>query len=786
MSRKSRTYLILGIFLGILYLIGAFIFIHVKLVLYENPKMDLSTGMTEGLKDLIYQPFAIFPFPPGTLTWLVMVPVIILFIFFIMISNANMRKHYNNDTAQGDAKWLTDKDFDDYNKRFTEPFGSPSREGKNNMILALKMFMSMDNKGIADHNNHNGRNMNVFAIGGSGAGKSFGLVGPNILQANCSMVITDPSGGLFQDYGWFLENQGYRVKCFNLDHMEKSNHYNPFNYIHSDKDIEVLVTTLISNTTPPEKTGGDPFWEKSETALLHALIAYLFHYHEKQYQNFSNVMTLLRAADIDENGDSSFQSPLDLMFEQAAELDPEGFAIKQYKIFKMGAGKTLKSILISCAVRLQAFDLTDVADLTDTDDIDLDSIGDEKTALFVIIPTGEKTFNFLASMMYSQLFQRLYEYAENSAQYSQLVVDSEGELVRTFRAAGPEDSDKAKERAEEFLNKAKDATIMEDKERGLYYIYSKDNKILKYSNTKERAEEFLHQLRNGKVVKNKGNRMPIHVRFLLDEFANTGKIPDFSEKVATIRKYEISVTIILQSLQQMKNLYEKEWEAISGNCDNTIYLGGGADTVTTEWMSKLLGKETRAIQGLTFNSGNQGGSTSINRQGVELFSPSQLRTMDESECIVLQKSLHAYKGKKFPATSHKNWKYVAETPSYIFKGERQSFLYREYIKAGIIGEDIEKDTLKVVPETKVEEEKRKKRNEVFSKKADELKNNKDIKREPVVKQPVEINPDDDSFAKDALRAEFEDEIKEVTESLVESDDIGDCEIIFESQARGAF
>lgn len=786
MSKKTRTYLILGLFLGIVYLIGALIFIHIKLVLYENPDMDVSTGITEGFQDLLKQPFAIFPMAPGTLLWIILVPVILLFIVYIMVSNANMRKHYNNDTAQGDAKWLTDKDFDDYNKRFTEPFGSASHDGKNNMILALKMFMSMDNQGIADHNNHNGRNMNVFAIGGSGAGKSFGLVGPNILQANCSYIITDPSGGLFQDYGWFLENQGYRVKCFNLDHMEKGNHYNPFNYIHSDKDIEVLVTTLISNTTPPEKTGGDPFWEKSETALLHALIAYLFHYHQKQYQNFSNVMSLLRAADIDENGDSSFQSPLDMMFEQVAELDPEGFAIKQYKIFKMGAGKTLKSILISCAVRLQAFDLTDVADLTDTDDIDLDSIGDEKTALFVIIPTGEKTFNFLASMMYSQLFQRLYEYAENTAKYSQLVVDSEGELVRTFRAAGPEDSDKAKEKAQNFLEKAKTAEIKEDKERGLYYVYSKDNKILKYSNTKEKAEEFLHQLRGGKVIKNKGNRMPIHVRFLLDEFANTGKIPDFQEKVATIRKYEISVTIILQSLQQMKNLYEKEWEAISGNCDNTIYLGGGADTVTTEWMSKLLGKETRAIQGTTFNSGNTGGSTSINRQGVELLSPAQLRTMDESECIILQKSLHAYKGKKFPATYHKNWKYVSETPGYIFKSERQSFLYREYIKAGLNGDDIEEDTLKVIPETKEEEEKRKKRNDIQHKKADELKNNKDIDREPVVKQPVEINPKDDSFAKDALKAEFEEEINEVSESFVESDDIGDCEIVFESQVRGAF
>ena len=763
------------------------VLIHIKLVMHENPKLDLMNGINEGLSDLVKQPFAIFPLPPGTITMILLITLLIGFALFVIVSNAQLRAHYNNKTVLGSARWLKDQELAEYTRDCVEPLGSPQIDLSKNMILAQKMYMSMDSRRISSHNNFKRmRNMNVFVIGGSGAGKSFGLVGPNILQANCSYIVTDPSGGLFKDYGWFLEYNGYRIKCFNLDHMDRGNHYNPFNYIHSDKDIEELVTTLISNTTPPEQHSGDPFWEKSETALLLSLIAYLYHYAPKRYKNFSNVMRLLRASDVRDNDDSA-KSPLDLLFDEAKEKDPEGFAIKQYETYTLAAPKTKQSILISAAVRLQAFDLNDVADLTDTDDIDLDSIGDEKTALFVIIPTGKTTFNFLASLMYTQLFQRLYSYCENEAQYSQLVVDGQDEIIRTFRADSPEESEIARKRAEKFLSKAHTAEIKEDKNTGLYYIYSKDNKILRYSNKREKAEEFLKELKNGKIKQNSGSRVPIHVRFLLDEFANTGKIPAFSEVVATIRKYEISVTIILQSLTQMKNLYEKEWEGISGNCDNTIYLGGGADTETAEWIEKLLGKETRDVQGTSINSGNQGGSMSINRQGAELMSAAELRTLPEDECIVLQKSIPAFKGKKYPASKHPNWHLVSETPDYAFNGSRQSFLYREYVKAGIDEAEEEKTILSVVPENKDEKEAREKENERERQRAEEIRNNKDfITRDPIISQPKEINPAENTFAEEELAASSEEEIDEVVESLTESDDISDMEFEFEAQSRISF
>ena len=790
MSTKGKTYLITGIISGVVYLLFCLMVIHIKLVLAENPDMDILTGISEGMTDMAKQPFAIFPIPQGSFLIIIGITAVIAFIVFSVTSNAKLKQHYDSATAQGKARWMSGKELINYCIHMVEPLGQKRTDGKYNMILARKLMMSMDSRGISDHNNFEKmRNNNVFAIGGSGAGKSFGLVGPNILQANCSMIITDPSGGLFKDYGWFLEYEGYRIKCLNLANMEKGNHYNPFNYIKDDKDIEVLVNTLISNTTPPESHSGDPFWEKSETALLLALIAYLFHYAPAKFKNFSNVMALLRLADMNES-DETAQTQLDIMFAEAEEKDPEGFAAKQYATFKLAGVKTMKSILISCAVRLQQFDLRVVADLTDTDDIDLDSIGDEKTALFVIIPTGDTTFNFIAAMMYSQLFQRLYDYAENTARYSQLVLDSEGEVIRTFRANSPEGSKRAREKGEKFLNKAKTAYIKEDKNTGLFYIYSQDNKILRYSNKKEKAEEFLASMRNGKVVKNTegrpGDRLPIHTRFLLDEFANTGRIPNFQEKVATIRKYEISVTIILQSLQQMQNLYEKEWESISGNCDNTIYLGGGSDTVTAKWMSELMGKETRKIQSLNFNSGNQGGSEGIQIAGVELMAPADLRVMDERDCIVLQKSLYPYKGRKYPAAKHPNWKYVAKTPGYKFNGRRQSFLYKEYLKAGITDESEEEITLTVTPETKEEENNRKAINEDFKKKTEEIKNNKDILREPIVGQPSELLADDDDFAEEVLKVSSEEEVEEIVESIVESDEISESEVEFEAQTRTSF
>lgn len=762
----KRVAIIIGI---IVYLFLVFYILHFFIMQRET---DLSFGKLFGAawEDLLKQPFAILPLPMNGVLIILGMTVIGALLGIDMVKQAQLRKHYDPDTVNGDSKWLLDEFLEDYDRRFTEPFGEKGHDGKGNMILSHDMFMSLDNRGIGDHNNHNSRNANVFAVGGSGAGKTFGLVGPNIMQANCSYVITDPSGELFQNYGTFLERQGYRIKCFNLDHMEWGNHYNPLSYLETDKDIAVLVTTLITNTTPPDQKGGDPFWEKSEVALLNALIAYLVHYCEPIERNFSAVMELLRLAEVNENDDQA-ESPLDLLFKDIETIDENSYALKQYRTFKMGAGKTLKSILISVSVRLQSFDLEDVANLTDTDDIDLHSIGDERTALFVIIPTGEKTFNFLASMMYAQLFQMSYTYCENTAIFSQCVYDSNNELIRTFRANSEMESERvAKIKAEGFLEKARTATVEHNEEYSLYMIRARDGTCLCYRRTEEDANNALQALQNGYVKRLNKKRLPIHLRFLLDEFANTGKIPEFQEKVATIRKYEISVTIILQSLQQMKNLFENEWEAISGNCDNTIYLGGGADLTTTEWISKLIGKETRTVMNGSVKDGHM--EMSYNRTGVELYTPEQLRTMPEDECIVLQKSLDPYRGLKFKATEHKNWKFCDGHERYVFNGERQANLYAEYIRAGEIG--LEEADLNMtghgtpVEDSPEESEVKDAKNKIGEEHAREIRDNMDADGNPIIGGPetAEAAP-----IAERMKVTESEHLKETETSLVEDNEL---------------
>ncbi len=718
-KREARA-IIISLIVVILLVLAMGIF-HYYIMQRLHPEMGMGELLAATWDDILHHPFDFSGLPISAVGTYFMVVALLTLFGFLIYMDAIGKKHYATDRVQGDQKFL--EDLDSYNRRFTDPIGKTTRDGPNNMILSQDLFLCMDNQQIR-------RNLNVFCIGGSGAGKSFNLVGPNILQANTSFVITDPSGGLFKQYGYFLEYMGYKVKCFNLAHMNRGNHYNPFNYIHSNKDIEILVTTLISNTTPPDKKGGDPFWEKSETALLVALIAYLYNHSTKECQNFSNVMRLMRSADIDEN-DSSAKSPLDAVFEEIE--DPEDFALRQYKTFKMGAGKTLKGILISCSVRLQQFDLDEVADLTDTDDIDLDSVGDEKTALFVIIPTGDKTFSFLSSMMYSQLFQRMYEYSENTAEYSQLIIDSDKQVWKTFRAESPEDKKRARAEAESYFERAKHAVIRKNADYQWYEIITERGELVGYRGSEEEAKKALAKLQGGKVISNSdqsnhGQRLPIHTRLLLDEFANTGKIPEFSEKVATVRKYEISCTIILQSLNQMKNLYKDDWETITGNCDNTLYLGGGADETTCEWISKLLGKETRTV--MNANYSKSGGGISLNRTGVELYTPAQLRTMDENDCIVIPKSMYAYKGRKYRADKHPMRPLVnqleKERGAYFFQAQKATDLLRYVRRPEALIVD-EHGAILLGDEETME-----RRNENDMLAAGEFKNNGDINGTPVI------------------------------------------------------
>ena len=582
-----------------------------------------------------------------------------------LLSNIARTFKAKDKTSHAASKQITD--LNEYNKKFTEPFGEISHDGKNNMILSQNIFMSMDSRKTR-------QNMNVFVIGGSPACRSFNCIGPNIMQANCSYVINDIGGGLYKEYSGFLEYMGYKVRCLNLINTKESFHYNPFAYIHSDVDIEKLAGALISNTTSPDHPNGEVFWDRSELILITALIAYLRNYKPEENQNFSNVIQILRAAAMDKNADSG-RSELDRIFETIEQSDPESFTAKCCKTFKLCAGRKRKGIFSSCAARLQALDFVEAAYLTDMDDIDLDSIGDEKTALFVIMPADEGHLNFLAAVMYSQLFQRTYDYCENTAEFSQLVMDADKQVVRCYRAGSPEESKQRAKEAEAFLEHAKNGHIQKNEILERYELVTEDGELFGYRGSQEEAEKALMLIKDGGCVMpnsiqpNHGQCLPIHVRLMLDRITYAGKIPEFDQKVAIIRKLEMSVTIAVHSLAQIQELYKDGWSDIIGNCDTMIYLGGDTDAVTTEWTAKLFNRQCETITNI--NRGKIRKSILPCRKHPGFYTSEQLKTLPEDECIVMLRSMYPYKDKKYKATDHPAGK-LAESLSPCYPGKEKA------------------------------------------------------------------------------------------------------------------
>lgn len=554
-----------------IFAFGFFVAIHMGTVQIMSPKAGMLEVIQLAFKHMSESPFEMI-FSSYTFVYMFIIGVIfafaIMFLYLDGIINGNGEKY-----PFGSARWNTN--WKGYNKKYTDQTNltkkgkkSKSKDGQEenqkpnmNMILTQNISLSMNSRQTR-------RNNNVLVVGGSGAGKSRFLVKPNILQANCNYVITDPAGELLESTGKFLENQGYEIKVFNLVEMAKSDRYNPFAYIRDDVGVLMMINCLIKNTNPVGQSGGsDPFWEKSETALLQALVFYLIKYRPPHQQNFTSVMKLLRAAEIDEN-DSTKKSKLDQLFDEVAVKDPTSIALKQYLTFKMGAGKTLKSILISTSVRLTVFNMKQIENLTKEDTIDLGHMGEGKKALFVIIPAADSTYNFLVSMMYSQLFETLYFVAE---------------------------------------------------------------------------------------TKYEGKRLKTPVRFLLDEFANIGQIPEFTKKLATMRKYEISCTIILQNLAQIKTQYKDDWESIVGNCDSFLFLGG-QEYSTLEYLSKELGKKTIITHSKGVSHGKSGSSNNNrNNQARDLMSPDEIMRMPENECILLIRGLYPFYDRKFEYTKHRNY-----------------------------------------------------------------------------------------------------------------------------------
>ena len=476
----------------------------------------------------------------------------------VVYSKQKNAKKYRKGMEYGTARWGTPADI--------KPFIDPVFE--NNVLLTQTERLMMSNR---PKDPKNARNKNILVIGGSGSGKTRFFAKPNIMQLHSSYVITDPKGSLICEVGQLLQRAKYRIKVLNTINFSKSMHYNPFAYLRSEKDILKLVNTIIVNTKGEGAQSAEDFWVKSERLFYSALIGYIFYEAPEEEKNFTTMLDMINASEAKED-DSEFQSPVDLMFARLEEKDPEHFAVRQYKKFLLSAGKTRASILVSCGARLAPFDIRELRELMEYDEMELDTLGDRKTALFLIMSDTDSTFNFVIAILQSQLFNLLCDKADD--------------------------------------------------------VY--------------------------------GGRLPVHVRCILDEFANIGQIPQFDKLIATIRSREISASIILQSQSQLKAIYRDNADTIVGNCDTMLFLGGKEKTTLKE-ISEILGKETIDSFNTSENRGKEI-SHGLNYQklGKELMTQDEIATMDGGMCILQVRGIRPFFSKKYDITKHPNYKYLSD------------------------------------------------------------------------------------------------------------------------------
>lgn len=489
---------------------------------------------------------------------IIMGVVVAVLIKIIVYTKGKNAKKFRQGKEYGSARWGTKKDIEPY---MDEKF-------ENNILLTQTERLTMNGRPA---NPKYARNKNVLVIGGSGSGKTRFYVKPNLMQMHSSYCVTDPKGTIVLECGKMLEGNGYEIKILNTINFKKSMKYNPFAYIRSEKDILKLVQTIIANTKGEGEKAGEDFWVKAEKLYYTALIGYIFYEAPREEKNFATLLDMIDASEVRED-DETYMNPIDRLFEALEKREPTHFAVKQYKKYKLAAGKTAKSILISCGARLAPFDIRELRDLMSEDELELDTLGDRKTALFVIISDTDDTFNFVVSIMYSQLFNLLCDKADD--------------------------------------------------------VY--------------------------------GGRLPVHVRCLLDEFANIGLIPKFEKLIATIRSREISASIMLQAQSQLKAIYKDNADTIVGNCDSTLFLGG-KEKATLKELSETLGKETIDLYNTSETRSNQK-SFGLNYQktGKELMSQDEITVMDGGKCIFQLRGVRPFLSDKYNITKHKNYKLLED------------------------------------------------------------------------------------------------------------------------------
>ena len=649
----------------------------------DYPRASMGEKISGGMSYLS-NPQHLFPLTVDVSMLLFGLIIIGLFLM-VQYFNDKMRLHNNLYTIKGSTQWANISDIVSRYAEFVDSKKKDYIHAVNNAIFSAHIYISLN---ASKHF----RALNTLLLGTTGSGKSRFILKPNVLQMNSSYVITDPKGELLDSCGEMLRRNGYHVRVFDILNMGNCDTYNPLKYCYKESDVKKIVQAFIKNAdlSKGASAGGgskDPFWDDSMNAFLCAVVSFLTSKPEGSdvpYAQipevtgglcyapvFANICELTRMANKkwsknsgieimqgvtlgDGKNNTANASELSAIFENLRQYEAnrqdvspdemvKPYCLREWENFKIAPEKTSTTILMTVAVKLDAFNIEQVRQLTSSDTINLDTFGTGRDAMFLIIPPTDRTYNFLVAFLYTQLFDILYKTGAEGSIGSKILKLRNGELVKYFPKekvdAGIEKEVEAIKNAKLIFHEGEGKTTIKKGDKqvevndGYYDIVSSDNKLISRRPNLKQANKYLADLKKAKLVNGKNPKLPYHVRFLMDEFANIGELPEFKDKLATVRGYEISIMVICQSITQLKGMYEKDYEVIDANCPFTIFLGGDENT-NNEYISKKMGKTTVKSNSRSIDSKNKG-SLSTPFEERDLMKPEELGRMDYRKQLVL-------------------------------------------------------------------------------------------------------------------------------------------------------
>lgn len=706
------------------------IFFYVLCAVEAYLSVNTETGYMEAfggaLKEVARNPLYIFPIDYNIGLPLVSVMGVLLWALYSYFQNVD-RIHNNDNIIKGSSAWANVKELREKYAEFVDAKKANFRDAKNNAIFSQNFYASLNTR-------KHFHALNTLIIGATGSGKSRYILKPNLCQMDTSYVITDPKGEILENCGEMLRRNGYEVRVFDIVDMGRCDYYNPLRYCRRESDIKKIVEAFIKNT---DKTGGkgggnkDPFWDDSMNGFLCATIAFMTTCPKgsdkpyaqieevtggKTYEaTFANICEFTRMANSkwtpdcgielidkkslgDGKNNTANASKLAAIFENLRQYEAtlqgvspdiieKPYCLREWENFKIAPEKTSTTILTVVAVRLDPFNIEQVRNLTSTDTLDLYNFAKKKTALFMIMPATDRTYNFLLAMLYTQLFDILYQFGEKQTSGSKLLKLKSGEFVKYFSAEEAKDEKKFNRQVENYKNahpvhqnegkiydgkrkveeklffnlfgpkvkKTRSVKIHDD----WYDIVAADGStIISRKPTKALAEKYVADLMNAVVENGRVPALPIHTRFLIDEFPNIGEIPEFKEKLATMRGYEISTAVICQTITQLKGMYPDDYEVIDSNCPFVVFLGGDENT-NNEYLAKKIGMATVKVRNNSTDT-KANGSSSYNIDTRELMKAEEFGRMDYQKEIVFIYGEQPLMDDKFDYPAHRNYKFTRD------------------------------------------------------------------------------------------------------------------------------